>query len=473
MNILQLVRSNLVEEREKLAAAGEEMSTIVASIERSGRKTPTADQDKRFTAAEARAQVHREAVAELEARVAELEEHAERAERATLAPTAPLRGGRDTWDGTSDARYAAKTLLERSGFDARSGDRATALIDGDATFAARFAACSSRSYESAFLKLLANPTLGQSMWTDEERQAWGTAMRTSLAVGTNSQGGYMLPTHLDPTIIITSSGWENPLRKISRVVTLTDGNVWHGVTSAGVVASFDAELAEVSDDSPTLGAATVTVHKAQALIQYSIEAEQDIQNLRSELARLLADAKGDLEAAKFANGSGSGEPEGVWYKLNATGGSQVTSTTAATIGEVDVHALYRALPIRHRRQSTWLLNPLYSLAVKRLGTAPASTYTGDLTMPTTDRILGRPVVEDDDAPATQTTTALDNEIILGNFDRFVIADKAGMSIELIPHMFNTSNNLPDGRRALYAHWRTGSAVVDTGAFRLLVDKTSA
>jgi HK97 family phage major capsid protein len=84
------------------------------------------------------------------------------------------------------------------------------------------------------------------------------------------------------------------------------------------------------------------------------------------------------------------------------------------------------------------------------------------------------VVESDDAPTTQTTTALDSEVLLGDFSQYVIVDRpGGMSVEYIPHLFNTSNNLPDGRRAWYATWRNGADVTNVDAFRLLVDKTTA
>jgi predicted phage gp36 major capsid-like protein len=53
-------------------------------------------------------------------------------------------------------------------------------------------------------------------------------------------------------------------------------------------------------------------------------------------------------------------------------------------------------------------------------------------------------------------------------------DKPGStSIEYIPHLFNTANNLPDGRRGWYMYWRTGADSINDTAFRLLQDKTSA
>jgi HK97 family phage major capsid protein len=334
---------------------------------------------------------------------------------------------------------------------------------GDTGWAANLLARSRDEYAEGFAKMV---TGRGEFLTNEERAA--------LAVGTNTQGGYLVPTHLDPTLIITNAGTSNVIRSVARVVTLTQGSTWNGVTTAGATASWDPELTEVSDDSPSVGRVSVTAYKAQALIQATIEAFEDVSGLTGDVAMLLADARDRLEGAAHAVGSGSGQPTGIFTALDANTNVEVTSTTAATIGLPDIHGLYRSVPVRWRSRGTWLMNPLYNLAIKALGTAVSATYTTDLTQPVSDRILGRPVVESDDAPSTQTTTALDNEIVFGDFSNFLIVDKpGGTSIEFIPHLFNPANNLPDGRRAWYMHWRTGSDSVNDLAFRLLQDKTSA
>jgi HK97 family phage major capsid protein len=302
-----------------------------------------------------------------------------------------------------------------------------------------------------------------------------TEERTVLGVSTNANGKFLLPTHLDPTIILTSALSTNEVRKIARVVTLTDGQpAWNGVTSAGVTASWDGEVVEVSDDSPTFGNPSITTTRAQALVQASISAVQDIADLGSDIMMMFADAKDRLEGAAHATGSGSGQPKGIFTAVAAVTASRVVSTTAVTIGLVDLNAVYVGVPKRYRGSSTWLAAPTYTVAIKALGAAVSASFSGDLREPTAGRILGRPVVESDDAPITQTTTALDAEVLLGDFSQYVIVDRpGGMSVEYIPHLFNTANNLPDGRRAWYATWRNGADVTNVDAFRLLVDKTTA
>ena len=101
------------------------------------------------------------------------------------------------------------------------------------------------------------------------------------------------------------------------------------------------------------------------------------------------------------------------------------------------------------------------------------SYSGDLREPSASRWYDLPVLESDDAPTTQTTAALDPEVLLGDLSQFVIADRLGASAEFIPHLFATGNNPPSGQRGVYFRFRTGSDVVNTNAYRLLTDKTSA
>ena len=161
--------------------------------------------------------------------------------------------------------------------------------------------------------------------------------------------------------------------------------------------------------------------------------------------------------------------------MNASTTLRITSTTAATIGEVDLDAVVEALPVRFRRNPSvrWVMAPKYGNAVKRLGTAVASTYSGDLRQAPAEQILGYYTLYTDDAPTTQTTTALDQEIVFADLSQYTIVDKpGGTSVEFVPITFG-SNGLPNGGRGWYMHWRTGADMRVLQGGRILVDKTSA
>jgi len=298
--------------------------------------------------------------------------------------------------------------------------------------------------------------------------------RASLGVGTGATGGYLVPTFLDPTLLLTNAGSDNIMRQYATIKTLTIGSAWNGVTSAGATASWDAELAEVSDDTPSdLGQPNIPLRMPQAFLGASIPAFDDIEGLTADIMAIFADARDRLEGAGHMTGSGvAPNPLGLFTAINASSSLQITSTTAATIGVVDINATFRALPVRFRRRGMWVCNPLYSLAVKSLGTAVSASYSGDLREPAATFWLDKAVVETDDAPSTQTTTALDQEIVFADLREYVIVDKPGSTaIEFIPVLLS-SNQLPSGQRGFYMHWRTGAGMPRLQAGRILVDKTS-
>jgi len=202
---------------------------------------------------------------------------------------------------------AAEHLIEGADRQAQF-ERIVRRHVGDTRWAANILARSHPDYITAFSKLVT----GRAAFLSEDEK------RAAMAVGTNTAGGYLVPTHLDPTLIMTNSGTSNVIRSISRVVTLTDGsNVWNGVSTAGSTASWDAELTEVSDDTPTFDRVSVPVYSAKSLLQASIEAFEDIAGLTSDAVMILNDARDRLEGAAHAVGTGSGQPTGIFTALDA------------------------------------------------------------------------------------------------------------------------------------------------------------
>lgn len=360
------------------------------------------------------------------------------------------------------AEVVTRSLEERD-VDPTYANKLVKRHGADRDWLANIAARSTEAYTAAFSKLMTGREL---FLTDEERVA--------INVGTNTQGGFLVPTHLDPTMILTNSGSSNAIRALARVVTLTNEKTWNGVSTAGSNFSWDGELTEVSDDSPVFAQPSIPTFVGAGFVQASFQSFEDIENLGSEVAMVLADGRDRLEAAAHATGNGTSQPKGIFTALDANTNVEVTSTTAATIGLVDLQGLRRAVPVRYRGSSTWLMNPVYADAIKALGSAVSASFSTDITEGNSGTLLGSPLVESDEAPATQTTTVRDNEIVIGDFSQYVIVDKPGStSLDFIPNLFNTANNLPDGRRGWYARFRSGADVTNVLAFRLLQDTTTA
>jgi HK97 family phage major capsid protein len=335
--------------------------------------------------------------------------------------------------------------------------------------AAYVAATADAAYRTAFTKLLARPRLDTLMLSDSERNAVARVDVERSALGLGGTAGYAVPIALDPTVIATSAGSTSAIRQIARGVNIT-GSEWKGVTSGGGGgASYDAEAAVVSDDTPSLGQPVIHVEKAQSYFQYSIESE-DWAGLTEELTRLFLDERDSLEATKFVTGAGHGshEPEGLLTGLSNA--YEVASDAINSLGPDDIYRLKAELPPRHQARASWLasgpiLDHVYRLVGKADNEEPKLWRDGD---PPT--ILRRPAFE-----ASGMSATIDGDekvLVLGDFSNFVIVDRLGAAVEPVPLVMDASTQRPTGQRGLYFYWRNSAGVVNPNAFRVLCVQSS-
>lgn len=332
----------------------------------------------------------------------------------------------------------------------------------------------SPTYKRAFSKLSKSgfSEMGAGLTSEE---------RTALTVATTTTGAYAIPYTLDPTVIPSDNFSVNPFRQISRNVTMSGSTIWQGVSSAGITASFDLEAAEVSDDSPTLAQPTATLRMARAFVRFSMEAADDWSGMQGDIGQLLADAKNNLEGSVFTTGSGTApNPLGILETANTAGvGTAAFVFTAGTAAFVvgDVYKLENALGPRFRPRASFLANRATYNAIRQFDTAGgASLFVNNLTLgldnqvPTPGaigtRLLGYPAHEDSFMSTTYATTG-QLSMVLGDFSQFVIIDGVGMTVEPVPILFHTDNNLPSGQRGIFCRWRTGSTVAAPLAFKIL------
>jgi predicted phage gp36 major capsid-like protein len=155
---------------------------------------------------------------------------------------------------------------------------------------------------------------------------------------------------------------------------------------------------------------TIFAQQWRAFVPFSIELANDWAGIQQELVRLVADARDVLEATKFYNGSGTNEPFGVQTSLTTS--QRVQSAGAGAFAIADVYTFKQALP----------------------------------TAVTTGAKIG----------------------LYGDFKAgYQIADRLGITAELIPHLFGATDRFPTGQRGRYVYGRTGANVVVANALRYL------
>lgn len=328
---------------------------------------------------------------------------------------------------------------------------------------------SDERYADAFLRAAFSPFGLEG----EDRRTMERVQELQRAMALSDVTGVLVPAHLDPTLILSNDGATNPFRRVCRVETGTT-NVFKSVTSAGVTASWDAEVAEVSDDAPSFSNPTVTAFKGAAFVPISIEAFEDARGREGEIVAAIMDAKDRLEATAHATGNGTSAPRGLVTALDANTNVEVKTATSNVFALADVYTVYENLPARWRNdRTTWFANLAILNDIRQFGTDSYNTQTVQLGARTVPAVLGHPILESSAMDGSIGTAGTDSILVVGDPSQYVIYDRIGLSVELIPHMFKTTNNLPSGQRGWYAHWRSGANTTVDTAFRLLQAETNS
>lgn len=454
--------------RARLAAATDELRTI---HNEAGDGALSEEQQTRWDAAEAEERDAQEALNEAEARAARDAAVAERRARWGSTQVAPVRSdpfdlstmrglsgdetverARAAFEGTRTNPEGAEELLRK--IERLSDD------EGQGAELARYALIhGSDTYRRAFRESMRAAWNGQTPVLSAEE---AHAMRASMSL-TSANGGYALPTLLDPSLIHTGTATKNPLRRISRVEQGTQDK-WNGVTVGAVTTAWKGEGSAFTDGSPTTGTVQVDAAMLSAYVTGSYEIFQD-SALFGQLPGLIGEAMDYAEGVAFVSGSGSDAPKGIVTAISATVASTVTVTTRGAFTSAsgaDTLALYNALAVRYEDSSTWLMNKATYLTIQQQVFGTEGTKLIDLR--NANQLMDLPITRASSLPSA--TTSGNILAVLGDFKQFVIYDRLGMNVEVVQNVVD-GDGLPVGKRGLIAYKRVGSNTSDINAFRFL------
>lgn len=325
--------------------------------------------------------------------------------------------------------------------------------DPEGTLSRRILSTGHERYDRAFGRAVMSAST--AALTNEERAA--------LAVGADATGNFAVPFQLDPTVIMTNAGVVNPIRQLARVVTIT-GKTWEGITSAGITVSRALEAAEASDNSPTLAQPTATPTRVQGFVPFSFEVDQDWTAMRGELGMMFEQAKETEESTSFVTGVGTTVyPQGV--VTGAATGTLISTATTLVFVVGDLYALHDSLAPRHQPNASFLAHKATYSKIRQFDTAGGANLWERLGAGMPNQLLGYPAFEA--SAMSSALTSASKIILFGDFQKFLIVDKLGMNVELIPHLFGTGSNYPTGQRGMFAVWRNTSKILDADAIKLL------
>lgn len=327
-------------------------------------------------------------------------------------------------------------------------------------------------YRTAFQKVSASAT---PAFTAEEGRAIEQVklIKRAMSIGVDASGGFAVPVLIDPTIILTAQESPNDILRLARVETITNDE-WRGLSSAGVSWQFSAEGAATTDNSPTIAQPTVVTKRADGFIPFSIEVGMDWPGFAEQMSGLLAEGYDELLAQKLTlSTANNNEPWGLIGRLASVTTWKVELATASVIAGADIYRVWAQLPVKWRRKSNcaWMSSTGVQNAIRQLGTVDPN-FTVNITEEAIPRLFGREYPMNDFMSDVTVGTGVQPLVVVGDFRQYLVAQRAGMTVEFLPMLFDVTNNRPTGQRGWFAWARIGGDAIVPGAFRLLVNKSA-
>ena len=249
----------------------------------------------------------------------------------------------------------------------------------------------------------------------------------ALNTGTGSQGGYLVPTLLNDTIIKKLSE-ANVMRFLgTSIFTTNDKNL--PISNNDGTASWTAESATISDSDGSFSNVLLGAYKAAAIMKVSDELLSDNGfDLEAFITQDYVRRISQLEETAFVNGTGTGQPTGVI----GAGSVGVTTASATAIVSDEIIDLYYSLKSQYRTRGSWLLGTDTIKAIRKLKDSNGSYIWQPGFADKPDTLLGRPVFESSAVPAISTGNKVAG---FGDFSYYYIATRGRVAIQRLNELY--------------------------------------
>ena len=299
-----------------------------------------------------------------------------------------------------------------------------------------------------------------SFWRFMRAKSVSHDVLNALQVGTNTEGGYLVPDEYEKTLIDALAD-ENIFRRLAHVIHTSSGDrKIPVVTSHGTAQWIDEEAAYPESDD-AFGQISIGAFKLATMIKVSEELLNDsVFDIPSYIAREFARRIGAAEEEAFFTGDGNGKPTGV---LAATGGAQ-TGVTAAKANEItfdEVMDLFHSLRAPYRRNAVFIVNDSTVKALRKLKLGTGEyIWQPSISAGTPDTILHRPVYTSTFMPDIASGK---KTILFGDLGYYWVADREGRSFKRLNELYAAT-----GQVGFLASQRVDGKLVLPEAVKVLV-----
>lgn len=255
-----------------------------------------------------------------------------------------------------------------------------------------------------------------------------------LSIGSNPEGGYLVPDEYDKKLVEKLSD-EVFFRSLATVIKTANGDRKIPiVTSRGEAAWID-EGGQFPESDDSFGQTTLGAFKLATMIKISDELLNDsVFDMEQYISKEFARRIGAKEEETFFVGDGAGKPMGVF---NSAETGVTAASTAITFD--DVMDLYYSLRAPYRNKATWILNDSTVKAIRKLKDANGNyIWQPSVREGEPDRILNRPYRTSIYVP---TLEAGNKVMAFGDFSYYWIADRQGRSFKRLNELYATTGQV--------------------------------
>ena len=282
------------------------------------------------------------------------------------------------------------------------------------------------------LKGRASQAYAQAFWNSIRHKGF-IDVQNALSVGTDSDGGYLVPEEYEKTLVDKLQE-ENFFRKLGTVIH-TSGDRKSPVVTGHGEASWMEENGLYPDSQDTFGQQSIGAYKLGTAIRVSEELLNDSAfDVETYIANEFARRIGTKEEEAFLIGDGKSKPTGVFgsAELGVTAG-----TTSITFD--DVIDLYHSLRTPYRKKAAWILNDSTVKTLRKLKDNNGNyIWQPSVTVGTPDTILNRPCYSSSFAPEL---AAGKRPLIFGDFSYYWIADREYRSFKRLNELYAANGQI--------------------------------
>lgn len=285
----------------------------------------------------------------------------------------------------------------------------------------------------------------------------------ALQVGTDSEGGYLVPDEFDRHLI-DALNEENIFRKLAHVIQTASGDRKIPVVASHGTASWIDEEAAYPESDDAFGQVSIGAFKLATMIKISEELLNDsVFDMPSYIAKEFARRIGAAEEEAFFTGNGTGKPLGI---LAATGGAQtgVTTASATAITFDEIIDLFYSLRSPYRKKAVFVVNDATVKSLRKIKNGQGDyLWQASLTAGTPDTLLGRPVYTSSFMP---TIEAGAKTVAFGDFGYYWVADREGRSFKRLNELYAAT-----GQVGFLASERVDGKLILPEAVKVLTQKS--